>query len=590
MSASLVRPAAPATRDDGRRIVLVVDDAPEDAEIVGRYLRRDPEHRYEVRHAQLGEEALGLCLDVPAAERPHLVLLDYNLPDMTGIELLDLLAEAHAQRDGRAGERGLPVPVVMLTGSSTHLDTAVTAMQHGALDYLAKDQLSVPLLRRAIDTALERFASRRLLEAQRDELERRNLALDAYAERTQRLLTLATALSGSLTPEEVAAVTLRETMPALGAVRAALALVDPGSETLEVVHVVGVPEDAVERRLPLAASAPLAVAARTGRALWPQGSPSVVAVGREADPVEGGGASGVTVPLEAGGRPIGAMSFGFDVPEALGVDERAFLLTAARQGAEALERARLYAAEHRAHAEAERARAEAERANRAKSDFLAVMSHELRTPLNAIAGYVDLLELGVRGPLSPAQAADLGRVKRAQQHLLSLINEVLDFARIESGRAEFRVDAVPAHEVVAEVHALVAPQLRARALEFVVEACDAEVRLCADRDKVRQVLANLLSNAIKFTPPGGRVTLACATEGAVTRLRVVDTGCGIPPAKLESVFEPFVQVETGHTRTVEGTGLGLAISRELARGMGGELAVESTEGEGSAFTLTLPTA
>jgi PAS domain S-box-containing protein len=272
------------------------------------------------------------------------------------------------------------------------------------------------------------------------------------------------------------------------------------------------------------------------------------------------------------------------------------------------ERKRSEAERERLFAAAEAARAEAEAASRAKSDFLAVMSHELRTPLNAIGGYAQLMELGLHGPVTPEQVAALGRIQRGQQHLLGLINTVLNYAKLEAGRVEYHAADVPAAEVLAEVAALVAPQARVKGLALTVAPCApgpgqagasgathgaaagvAALVARADPEKVRQVLLNLLSNAVKFTRGGGTVTVACgrAPDGRVT-FTVADTGRGIPADQLARVFEPFVQVDQRLTRTEDGTGLGLAISRDLARGMGGDLTVESTPGVGSTFTLALP--
>jgi signal transduction histidine kinase len=239
--------------------------------------------------------------------------------------------------------------------------------------------------------------------------------------------------------------------------------------------------------------------------------------------------------------------------------------------------------------ELDRQRAAAEEANRAKSSFLAVMSHELRTPLNAIGGYVQLMEMGIHGPVTEAQLGALDRIGRSQQHLLRLINEVLNLARIESGRVEYALEDIEVPELLSAVAPMVEPQMASKGLAFTVEERDGP-RVRADREKVQQILINLLSNAIKFTPSGGRVSVDTETRAGTVLLRVHDSGMGIPPEKQASVFEPFVQVDMSRTRRSEGTGLGLAISRDLARGMGGDLAVESAEGRGSTFTLTLPAA
>jgi signal transduction histidine kinase len=248
---------------------------------------------------------------------------------------------------------------------------------------------------------------------------------------------------------------------------------------------------------------------------------------------------------------------------------------------------RLLAESERERAEAESARAEAEAANRGKGEFLAVMSHELRTPLNAIGGYADLMEMGLHGPVTDLQRADLDRIQQSQKHLLGLINQVLNYTRVETGTVHYELTEVPVSEALAAAEALVIPQVRAKGLTYLLGGCAPALRVQADREKLQQVLLNLLTNAIKFTDVG-EIQVACRTGDGTVAISVADTGIGIAADKLATVFEPFVQVNQRLTRPHEGIGLGLAISRDLARGMGGDLTVESGLGAGSTFILTLP--
>ena len=253
-----------------------------------------------------------------------------------------------------------------------------------------------------------------------------------------------------------------------------------------------------------------------------------------------------------------------------------------------------------ARADAEVARGEAEAANRSKSEFLAIMSHELRTPLNAIDGYAELIEIGIRGPVTEEQRIDLARIRKNQRHLLGLIDGVLRYARVEAGAVEYKMTDVILDDVLATCEAVMAPQVRGKALSLNYDksalATDlAPLRVWADQDKLQQIVLNLFSNAVKFTDPGGRITVRYLVDPESTgeaagtvRVQVADTGRGIALKHLMRVFEPFVQVDMQLTRTEGGTGLGLAISREFARAMGGDLTVESEEGRGSTFSLSLP--
>lgn len=241
----------------------------------------------------------------------------------------------------------------------------------------------------------------------------------------------------------------------------------------------------------------------------------------------------------------------------------------------------------RARNDAENARREADEANRAKSDFLAAMSHELRTPLNAIIGYAQLLDVGIHGTVNPEQHSDLGRIQRSSQHLLGLITDILNYAKLESGHVEFEVAATSLDESLATVEELIAPLAAAKQISHTLRTDCPGTMVCADPEKLRQILVNLLSNAIRYTDEGGSVEVSCSRSGEDVLIAVSDTGVGIPADKLDAIFEPFVQVDRAYAGQRQGTGLGLSISRDLARGMGGELTVASEIGKGSVFTLRL---
>jgi PAS domain S-box-containing protein len=297
----------------------------------------------------------------------------------------------------------------------------------------------------------------------------------------------------------------------------------------------------------------------------------------------------ICVPLAHGAAPLGTLSLVRASAEA-GGSGRAY--TAAdlavaeelgRRAGATLDNARLYRA-------AERARAAAEEANAAKTQFLRVISHEYRTPLGAILGIMDLYDLGIRGPVLPQQAEDFGRVRRNARVLLALVNDVLNFTRLEAGQVELVIDDVRLDLALCDLEDVVGPHLAAKQLAYDNGRAREPLVVRADGEKLRIVLQNLLTNAIKFTAPGGRITVACEEDAAagLVRVRVSDTGRGIPGDKLDDVFQPFVQVDRHLThQSQQGVGLGLAISRELARRMGGELSAESEVGVGSTFTFTV---
>ncbi|NUS97911.1 MAG: GAF domain-containing protein [Gemmatimonadaceae bacterium] len=330
--------------------------------------------------------------------------------------------------------------------------------------------------------------------------------------------------------------------------------------------------------------------------------------------------SAIVVPLRAHDHVLGAMTLvSAESGRRYGEADLALAMELGRRASLAIDNARLYRASLEAQEELEESREElevineelhhandelaektriatearvaAEDANRAKGQFLAHMSHELRTPLNAIGGYAQLLEIGVHGPINDAQLEALQRIQRSQRHLLSLINDVLNFARLESGHVDYRIAPFPVAPLIAGVEALVAPLLAAKSLRYECAIVDSSLHVRADPEKVQQILLNLMSNAIKFTNAGGLVRVAAAADGEEVVLSVADSGIGIPVDKHEAIFEPFVQLGRGSGISGhEGTGLGLAISRDLARAMKGELALRASTSAGSIFEVRLPRA
>lgn len=231
---------------------------------------------------------------------------------------------------------------------------------------------------------------------------------------------------------------------------------------------------------------------------------------------------------------------------------------------------------------------EAETANRAKGQFLAAMSHEIRTPLNAIAGYAELLELGIHGSITDQQRDFVQRIRRANAHLLGILNDILNFAKLESARVRYAAVPVSLNETIEVAMQVIEPQALRKRITLAQVPPGTEVIARADPDKVLQIVLNLLTNAVKFTSAGGKITIRCATDDGHAWLEVADTGRGIASDQLETIFEPFVQVGRMSTDVQEGVGLGLAISRDLARGMDGDLTVRSVVGNSSTFRLLLP--
>ncbi len=405
------------------------------------------------------------------------------------------------------------------------------------------------------------------------------------ADRTEKLYALARALARAATPAQIAAVACDWGRRVLGACASMFAGLASDGRSLEQLHAQGMPPEFTRRwtRVPLQLNTPLAEAARKGRIevigsagerdaryadiRWPAGLEALVAA-----------------PIRFEDRTLGAWAAHFETPRRFSSDDIQLIEAVTGQCAQALERARLLEAERAA-------REQAEQANQAKLKFLRVMSHDLRTPLNAILGYTELLQDSVPGPLTDTQRTYLGRIRASTTILRLLIDDILEFARIEAGRVEIRPVDVPVATLVESVEALLGDQVRARGIRLVRGSCLPGLAVRADPERARQILMNLVSNAQKFTAAGGEIAIECQATESRVRIAVRDTGVGIDPDELERIFEPFVQAHRPQELgTDQGIGLGLPIARELARAMGGDVTASGEPGVGSTFTLELPRA
>jgi two-component system cell cycle sensor histidine kinase PleC len=288
---------------------------------------------------------------------------------------------------------------------------------------------------------------------------------------------------------------------------------------------------------------------------------------------------------------VGTFAMYYDEPRFPSDRELDLTRTATMLAGDIIVRARAEEALVESEARMRAARAEAERANQAKLAFIATISHELRTPLNAIGGYATLMLDGIPEPVAQAHENYLRRIVAGQEHMIGLIDAVLTHAKLEAGAMTYDIETIQLGGVLNAIESLSRPQLAEKDIAYDSSECDDALILRSDRQKTVQILLNLLSNAVKFTPRGGRITVRTdAPTPGLVMIGVRDTGIGMSEERCAAVFEPYVQFEHKVTGKAKGTGLGLAISRRLARGMGGDLTVESEPGVGTEFILTLPAA
>jgi signal transduction histidine kinase/DNA-binding response OmpR family regulator len=579
---------APDTNRTTARI-LIVDDEPRNRELLKVML--SPEG-FDVTTATSGEEALAMV----AAQPPDLILLDVMMAGMDGYEVTHGIKSEASTKS---------IAVILVTALDDH-KARVLGLSAGADDFLTKPLDRAELLLRVKNLLTLKAYGDKLratlsaLEAANKELDRRTREVagsqrlaNAATARLTRLQRITAALGDTATQDGVADSVLREAILALECEAGAVVLRGGGAESHTLLRESGT-LDSLMRSFDTSAesSSPGAESVAKCRAIYLESFEDMVVrypAFRDVSKSDCRGAW-IFLPLGIGGHAVGALAFGFAGARRFSPLDRDFADTVARYCAQALDRVRLRVAAATAIAQASEARLMAEHANNAKTMFLRAMSHELRTPLNAISGYTEILELGIRGAVNPEQVKDLGRIKRAASYLLRLINDVLTVARFEGARP-LDVISIPLNPMLAEVDGLCALQATAKGLVLTVTPCDQDVIVAADSERFQQILLNLITNATKFTHTGGRIGVTSEGDGTVVRIRVTDTGLGIRPVDIERVFEPFVQIDRHLTSlSHQGVGLGLSISRELARAMRGDLTLESTEGVGSTFTLTLPLA
>jgi signal transduction histidine kinase len=436
--------------------------------------------------------------------------------------------------------------------------------------------------------------------------------LDAVVSGASHRLRALSALSGSLTdalgPEDAAQLVESQALSALGATSAVVVTLGPfppdARETrvaadfapvLQLVHAIGVPAEvrALIDGTPLAARVPLAEVAREGAPLF---------LATEADllrypawgaaMISAGACSASVVPVWANGELRGVLGLAWAQPRVFDEDERAFVLTLGVMCAQAIMRAHLRAAEKAASEAAVVARELAEDANRSKARFVATISHELRTPMNAVIGYTQLIADELFGPVTALQRDHLDRVSASGKHLLGLVKQLLDHARIEAGEETVETTEVTLAALLEESLVLVRPLAEQKGLRIRIDAPPQPVQFRTDPGKVRQILVNVLANAVKFSEHGDvvvRVRTDVLNGGERVVFEVSDRGRGIAAEHHERIFEPFWRADPTSTRSGDGTGLGLAVARQVARLLGGDVRLTaSAPGEGSTFAVSLP--
>ena len=403
-------------------------------------------------------------------------------------------------------------------------------------------------------------------------------------ERIARLQSITAALSESLTPAQVSDVIVEQSMAALKASSALVALLNENKTELEIVRAVGYNQDLLDawRYFPIDSPSPLAEAVRTGQPAWAESRQNRIA--RYPHLAEAYAQydidAWISIPLMVEGSAVGGITLGFIQLQELSGEDQAFILAVAQQCAQAIARAHLYEAERTA-------RSAAEAANRIKDEFLAVLSHELRTPLNPILGWAKLMRTRKLDRATSDRA--LETIERNAKLQTQLIEDLLDVSRILQGKLNLNFGRINLVSVIEAAIETVRLSAEAKSIQIQTSLESGVGEVLGDANRLQQVIWNILSNAIKFTPIGGQVKIKLEQVSSQLQICVTDTGKGIAPEFLPYVFDYFRQADGATTRKFGGLGLGLAIVRHLVELHGGTVQAESLgEGQGATFTVRLP--
>lgn len=530
--------------------LLVVDDDELDRRAVRRHLLQAG-----VRLTADEVETADEVLDRISSRAYDCILLDYYLPGVDGLALLRQINDV------------VPgLPVVIFTGRGDE-DVAVELMKAGAADYLPKASLSPERLASSLRYAMD---------------------LTRSARRTLCLQAVAAALAGALTPEDVAEVVTRQALAAVGAVAGAVFVLDETTQLIEARYAVGYAGESRDAysRMALSAHMPVASALRSGEPVYYETREAVLGVFphlRNYLEADDHGALAI-LPLRLEGRAVGGLRLSFRGQRVFDAPEQAFMMALAQQGAQALERARLYAAERAA-------RAEAEAAIQARDELMGLISHDLRNPLTVVRGHLQLLRRRAGRVASMASedlVPTLENIEASVRSLAAQIDELQDATHLQVGRPlELNLQVTDLVEVARSAAARYQGLSDKHRLHFetLVPSLDGSW----DAGRLERVLGNLLSNAIKYSPMGGDVTVELSGDETWAEIAVEDHGLGIPAQDLPHIFERFRRAGNVIGR-ISGSGLGLAGARDIVQQHGGTIQVQSTEGEGSRFVIRLPRA